>query len=147
MLAIAFSLSTFYQYTFGRQTKVITFHKSLQTIVNKPLDQAPRRPLLKTQQYDIIFEYQSGKETHIAYVLFRAHLPNNDVGDVFDNVNMVSYPPIRMEGLDKIRRDTKDDDVMCTLIETILSGWPAMKAHVPNQLASYFHTDTQYKMD
>ena len=43
--------------------------------------------------------------------------------------------------------DTKDDDVMFTLIETILYGWPEMKADVPSQLASYFHTDTQYKMD
>ena len=43
--------------------------------------------------------------------------------------------------------DTKDDDVMCTLIETILYGWPEMKADVPSQFASYFHTDIQYKMD
>ena len=82
---------------------------------------------------------------HIADMLTRAHLPNTNGGEVFDNVNMVSCLPIRKEGLDKICRATKDDQVMCTLIETILSGWLSTCILLPNkeQILSARQTDIQ----
>ena len=78
--------------------------------------------LLDAQQYNITVEYQPGKEMRIAHTLSRAHLPNADGGEVFDNVNVVSCLPVRKEKLGKIRRATKDEEVMCILTETILSG-------------------------
>ena len=42
-LAIAFSLERFHQYTFGRETAVLTDHKPLETIVKKPLHKALKR--------------------------------------------------------------------------------------------------------
>ena len=42
MLAIVFSLECFNQYTFGQHVNVQSDHKLLETILQKPLSQAPR---------------------------------------------------------------------------------------------------------
>jgi len=42
-LAIAYSLERFHQFTFARQVKVLSDHKPLQAIVQKPLHRAPKR--------------------------------------------------------------------------------------------------------
>ena len=41
MLAIVFSLECFNQYTFGQHVNVQSDHKLLETILQKPLSQAP----------------------------------------------------------------------------------------------------------
>ena len=43
MLVVLFSLQRFHHYTYGRLTHVITYHKPIETIVQKPLSKAPRR--------------------------------------------------------------------------------------------------------
>ena len=63
--AIVFSLERFHQYTFGRETAVLTDHKPLETIVKKPLHKAPKRiqgMLLRLLLYDIEVTYRRGKE-------------------------------------------------------------------------------------
>ena len=40
--------------------------------------------------------------------------------------------------------DTKEDDVMSVLIETLLCGWPETKADLPIKLTPYFHTRDEY---
>ena len=43
MLAIVFSLKKFHQYTYGRHVKIQSDHKPLESILQKPLECAPRR--------------------------------------------------------------------------------------------------------
>ena len=60
MLAVLFSLKKFHQYTFGNRTTVFSDHKPLQSILKKPLDQAPRRlqgMILATQLYNFEVQY------------------------------------------------------------------------------------------
>ena len=53
MLAVTYGLEKFHHYTFGRQVFVVTDHKPLVAISNKPLSKAPKRLqnlLLKAQK-------------------------------------------------------------------------------------------------
>ena len=54
LLAIVFSVDKFHQYTFGRPVKVQSDHKTLETILQKPLSSAPKRlqgMMLRLQGY------------------------------------------------------------------------------------------------
>ena len=147
MLAVVFGLTKFHQYTFGRLTKVVSDHKPLQSIMRKPLNLAPKRlqgMMLKVFQYDVELEYQPGKDMHIADLLSRQHLPENEGGQMFENINMISFLPIRPERLQKIKQATADDEVMNLLLETIIYGWPETKDEVPSQLLPYFNSRSEF---
>ena len=147
MLSIVFSLMKFHQYTFGRRTTVITDHKPLLSISKKPLDQAPRRlqgMLVKTQTYDINLEFRPRKEMHIADQLSRAFLPTNEGGEMFEAINMMSYLPIRQERIDKLKEATMGDEVLTTLAEVILCGWPEERNKIPPAAMAYFHSRDEF---
>lgn len=62
-LAILFGMEKFHQYTYGRTVEVHSDHKPLETIVRKPLLNAPKRlqrMLLRLQRYDINVVYVPG---------------------------------------------------------------------------------------
>ena len=52
---------------------------------------------------------------------------------------MASFLPIGEEKLKKIQQHTADDDVLCALKNTILSGWPEAREDVPSMVTPYFH--------
>ena len=57
MMAVFFGITRFHTYLYGRPFKVVTDHKSLKTIVLKPLPKAPprlQRMLQKVQEYDFV---------------------------------------------------------------------------------------------
>ena len=90
MLAVLFSLEKFHQYTFRNRTTVFSDHKPLQSILKKPLDQAPRRlqgMILATQLYNFEVQHIPGKDTYIADLLSRSYLPDASECDSFDHVN------------------------------------------------------------
>ena len=81
MLAIAYGLTKFHQYTYGKKVTVITDHKPLVYIVKKPIGKAPKRLqnlLLKTQIYNYEVIYKPGKELHCADALSRAPIEGHD---------------------------------------------------------------------
>ena len=72
MLAIAWILQKFHQYTYGRQVKVHSDHKPLETIMKKPLALAPRRlqnMLIRALNYDFEVIWKQGKTQVIADLL------------------------------------------------------------------------------
>ena len=141
MLAIVFSLEKFHQYTYGRKTHVHSDHKPLEAIVKKPLAKAPKRlqgMLLCTQKYDINVTYLQGKHMYIADMLSRAYLPEErNCQTEFEQINMVSFLPIRDERLQQISKATEQDDVSNQLRQTILQGWPDNKTELPATLHQY----------
>ena len=142
MLAVLFSLKKFHQYTFGNRTTVFSDHKPLQSILKKPLDQAPRRlqgMILATQLYNFEVQYIPGKDMHIADLLSRSYLPDASECDSFDHVNAVDYIPVRSKRLSKMRKATQDDDVLQMLITVVQEGWPDDKILLPPQVMLYFH--------
>lgn len=76
LLAVVYGLQKFHQYTYGRKVSVITDHKPLVTISNKPLLKAPKRLqslLLKAQAYNFNIQYRPGTQIPISDTLSRAH--------------------------------------------------------------------------
>ncbi|KAL6471870.1 hypothetical protein MHYP_G00205200 [Metynnis hypsauchen] len=80
-LAILFGMEKFHQYTYGRKVEVQSDHKPLETIMRKPLFNAPKRlqrMLLRLQKYDISVTYVPGRLMHVRDTLSRAYLPEGD---------------------------------------------------------------------
>ena len=78
MLAIVFSLRRFDQYVYGREILVESDHQPLETILRKPLHEAPRRlqrMMMELQRYDLTVKYLKGENMYLADTLSRAFLP------------------------------------------------------------------------
>ena len=142
MLAIVFALERFNQYTFGRHLHIESDHKPLEAILLKPLARAPRRlqlMLMRLQKYDFTVHYERGKNMQLADMLSRAYLPykGREVND-FESVNIFRYLPISDQRPDEIRAETRKDQSLRELSETILVGWPEHKDDTPALTHPYF---------
>lgn len=74
-LAILFVVQRLDQYIYGQHDGGHD-HKPLESILRKPLSNAPKRLqdiMMKLNRYDIIFKYMKGKELVIADILSRAY--------------------------------------------------------------------------
>ena len=143
MLAVVVAFERFHQYTFGRFTRVLSDHKPLEMIVKKSLSKAPKRlqgMLLRLQKYDYDIRYNPGKNMVITDTLSRAFLPAdpNEPAMEYEEVNMVSFLPIRDERLELLRKATSEDETLQMLKTTIITGWPDERSKVPEQLTPFF---------
>lgn len=145
MLAIVFGVERFHQYVYGKEINVESDHKPLEVIMTKPLSSAPariQRLLLRLQKYQVHVQYKPGKEMHIADTLSRAFLP---VTCTLDNeieaqVHMViSNLPVSSEKLDEFKKETKNDETLMKLTETVLSGWPKTKSQAAREIQVYWN--------
>jgi len=95
--------------------------------------------MMRLQKYDFTVHYERGKNMHLADMLSRAYLPyrGKEVDDL-ESVNKVHYLPISDQCLDKIRAETRRDQSLRELSETILVGWPENKEHAPTLTHHYF---------
>ena len=80
LLAIVFGCTRFHDYIYGiPNVEVETDHKPLESILKKPLHQAPTRlqkMIMTLQRYSITVRYRPGKELTVADALSRAPLPS-----------------------------------------------------------------------
>ena len=83
MLAIVFGCTKFHDYIYGLpDVDVETDHKPLESILKKPLHQAPlrlQRMIMSLQKYPITVHYKPGKELLVADALSRSPLPEEAV--------------------------------------------------------------------
>ena len=140
-LAVAWGLEHFRQYTYGRKTFVITDHKPLEAIIEKPLYKAPRRLqgiLMKISEYDIDLSWQPGKTMLLADWLSRTTTgtPRGDI--TIEQVNMISYIPVRPERLRQYQTATDADEGLQILRHVIQTGWPQDRAMCPTIVTPYF---------
>ncbi len=139
MLAITYGLEKFHHFTYGREVKVVTDHKPLVAITNKPLSMAPRRLqnlLLKAMNYSYSLEYKPGTEIPVADMLSRAPTSKAQEEEVVNNITVHHMGDRR---LNEIRGATVTDEVLMSLSETIVKGWPSDKHLIPERLRPYFH--------
>lgn len=95
--------------------------------------------MMRLQKYDFTVHYERGENMHLADMLSRAYLPyNGKEVDDFESVNMVRYLPISDQRLDEIRAETRKDQCLRELSDTILVGWPEKKEHAPALIHPYF---------
>lgn len=140
MLAIVFALEGFNQYTFVQHVHIESDHRPLEMILLKPLVQAPQhlQLMMMLKKYDFTMHHERDKNMHLANILSRAYLPYKGKEDDFVSVNMVCYLPISDQHLDKIRAETRRDQSLRELLETILIGWPENKEDAPALIHPYF---------
>ena len=138
MLSVVFGLVKFHHYTYGRKVDVVTDHKPLVAIKNKPLSKAPSRlqaMLLKAQKYNYTLTYKPGTEIPVADTLSRAPLPDMPAIDL--HVDNVTITKIDLNKLDRIRQATKSDPVLQELARTIMEGWPETRGATPTSILPF----------
>jgi len=139
LLAIVFGVNRFHTYLYGRQFRVLTDHKPLVMILQKPLTSAPprlQRMMLKLQGYQIHIEYRPGKEMTIADTLSR--LPSTENQDTIDldiRIDLVRFSSDRLQDM---RKETERDPVLSLLNAAIITGWPDSIKELPPDIRSYW---------
>ena len=130
-----FSVKTFHDLTFRRRTVVHTDHKPLESIFTKPLHRAPNTlqgMLIRSQKYDLVFQYERGSRMFLADMLFRAYLTSGaQIESEFETINMMNYLPISEARLQQIQRETEQDALLQVLKTVIQHGWPEDKSTLP----------------
>ena len=104
MLAVCFGLEKFHHYTYGRKVEVVTDHKPLVAINQKPLSRAPKRlqaMLLRALTYDFNLSYAPGKSIPVTDTLSQAPVGLAKETESL-SVNSVSFVPIKGSTLNEI---------------------------------------------
>ncbi|KAK2702069.1 hypothetical protein QYM36_019318 [Artemia franciscana] len=81
LYTILFGCLHHHQYLYGQKFIVVSDHKPLQVVLNRPISKSsPRlqRMLLKIQPYDFTVIFRPGKEIPVADALSRLYLPEED---------------------------------------------------------------------
>ncbi|GFO39028.1 Gag-Pol protein [Plakobranchus ocellatus] len=139
LLAVIFGMKKFYHYTYARPVTVITDHKPLVSIANKPLSKAPKRlqsMFLNLQAFDYHLIYKPGAQLHVSDSLSRAPVSTSD--DVY-TCNNISDTPFNDSRLSEIKATTSLDPALSQLKLTILQGWPDLKSDLHSSVLPYFN--------
>ena len=147
LLSVVFGVDKFSEFLYGRHFVVETDHKPLEST---KLSSPKRLPLLRLQNYDLEVVYKRGVEMYMADTLSRAYLKNktaqkHDVQDVMninrsrtgqeaEEIDMVSYLPLRDTTIQEIQKHTETDPDLQALATIIKDGWPESKDKVKPQL-------------
>ena len=128
MLAVVFGCAKFHEYIYSvPNVKVESDHKPLETILKKPLYQAPvrlQKMIMTVQKYSIDVVYHPGKYLVIADTLSRAFLPEppDDTLEAKFEVNVISIVPISETKWSQLKRNTQADDQLQKLLSVVKSG-------------------------
>ena len=114
LLSVLFALERFNVYTYGVKVLVENYHKPLEIILKKSLQDAPpqlQRILLRLQKYNFVIKHKPGKDLVVADILSKSPLP------VFDPEmekeisyyvhTVVSNMPMPDEMMMRLQRATK----------------------------------------
>ena len=149
LLAVVFACDHFDAYIYGRsRINIETDHKPLESIVLKPLNDAPKRlqrMLLQLQKYNLQWKYKKGTSMFLADTLSRAHLPEVYACDLELATNLEGIDhtapmllAVSKDRLIQIKHASTDDLTLQVLRETIQQGWPESKTEVPPAVQAYF---------
>jgi hypothetical protein len=154
MLAIVFGCERHHTLLYGKSFTVITDHKPLVTICNKPIHAAParlQRMLLRVQGYNFNIIYRPGKDMILADALSR--LPNKenckdiDLDNRVDSID-IEQDPTELRNIclinfstqkqEELHEETARDPVLNALKEIIHHGWPENIKEIPTNLRPYW---------
>ena len=158
LLEIMFSTERFHQYTYGRSVIVQSDHKSLESILAKPLVSAPKRlqrMILRLQRYDPDVRYKKGSELYLADTLSQ-HNPKFEEAtqdqrehvllarsafeeglDVEQDVQEINHLLVSKHEAEMFRVETKNDEVLQAVKAMVQSGWPAGRRELSPTIAIY----------
>ena len=148
-LAVLYGLERFDQYTYGRKVIIQNDHKPLETILKKPLSQAPKRLqdiIMKLFRYDIEFQFVKGTDLVIADALSRDFIDTDERDEneterlrICEVSVFEQFPDARIS---EIKDATKNDSVMQKLINVVINGWPRKDQVDPDLLPYFSFRDT-----
>jgi hypothetical protein len=144
MSAILFGCTRFHDYIYGQKVTIVTDHKPLVGIFAKPIHRlSPRLQRMRTKLlwYDLDITWVPDKELYVADALSRATVTNMPIEPEFDDVDVnliISQLPASQQKLNEFRDATSNDPVLQKLLRVILSGWPAVKGDLPDEVKPYF---------
>lgn len=139
MLAIVHSCKKFHHYIFGRQVRVESDHKPLQSIFSKPILSAPMRlqaMMLRLQPYDLDIQYVRGKDIPVGDALSRANLPHCEVDIQPVTVNMLEHIAIAPTRYLQFQQETARE--LNELHLMVIKGWPDTKEEVPHIIREFW---------
>ncbi|KAK3093011.1 hypothetical protein FSP39_010012 [Pinctada imbricata] len=144
LLAVVFGCLKYHQFVYGHKVHVETDHKPLESLFRKTLSSAPpriQRMMLKIQRYDLFVQYKPGKELYVADTLSRnaKRDENFDKDEDCFKVYVVENLPVTTERMEKIQKETETDQEMRVLRETILAGWPNLRADCPSIIKDFWN--------
>ncbi len=137
-LALVHGMQRFHTYLYGRHFCVVTDHKPLVMLHQKPINKAPprlQRMFMKLTGYNFDLVYRPGKDMILADTLSRLPNPENsedvqldvrvdgvDMHDVDDcSIDLVNFGTSKR---DELKTATCADPVLNMLKEVVLTGWP-----------------------
>lgn len=146
MLAIVYGVQRYHTYLYGKFFVVITDHKPLVTICQKPLHSAPprlQRMLLKVQGYSFDVIYRPGSQMILADTLSRLPNPENNTDiDLDEQVDatdvttaMINFSEQKQT---KLREETIKDPTLCAVRDLVYNGWPEHIKDLPNPARPYW---------
>ena len=150
-LAICNTFIKYDQWLYGkRDITVHSDHQPLETIFKKPVNKAPARfqkMMMKLQRYSFNVVYKKGSSLYIADALSRAYLPSSTCEtedfEVFrldvEETYHTNHPNFCPDTEANLKRATKQDNSLQSLISIILNGWPDNKKDLPSELYSYWN--------
>ena len=142
LLAIVFACDRFYAYIYGRDMVTVeSDHQPLETIVRKPLNDAPQTPAKNAPAAAKILAQcllQKGQ----AYVHGRYPQPciPSQVAEVeeLEHVSHTESLALAPEDLQRLKLATSQDVAMQELRRTIHQGWPLHRVEVPDATRPFF---------
>ena len=153
-LAIVNGIQKFHTYLFGKPFVVITDHKPLMSIHNKPLKSAPprlQRLLIRLQGYDFQLVYRPGSKMIIADVLSRFPNPKNNTeipldvavdfimqDDNEESVHSIDLINFSVDKRAQLRELSTSDRTLRALQQVVYSGWPDTIKDLSQDLRQYW---------
>ena len=145
LLAIVFACNKFDAYIYGRAVvNVESDHQPLESIMQKPLNDAPKRlqrMLMQLQKYTLQVCYKRGTQMYLADTLSCAFLPESTKRveiQKLEHINHLESLAMTPEDLQRLQLAAAQDVAMQELNQVIRQGWPEIKAQLPEAVQPYF---------
>lgn len=150
LLGIVYGCERFHQYIYGLELTVETDHKPLESILSKPLSQAPPRLQklqLRLSKYHPKVKWVPGRQMFVTDTLSRAPLETiNEDPEITDDddVDIMVHTildnlPISKPKLDELKEINESDPVLKRISSFVKSGWPSKQSKLPINLRGFWN--------
>ena len=141
-LAVNWAVQKFHHYLYGKHFTLETDHKPLESILNRSLQDAPKRLqrlLMVTLPYDMTVKYIKGATNVIADCLSRSPVDHDTIQLPRMQINLVTQDvPCKADKLHKLRLSTSRDETLVLLKAVVQQGWPDRIQNLPPELKPYW---------